>query len=60
MPIKAVGQAAIGGDREQVSKTHAEWYLPKIRIRPVELVESIDQLGEGRVPSATSYLPIVP
>lgn len=28
--------------------------------RPVELVTSIDQLGEGRVPSATSYLPIVP
>ena len=60
MPIKAEGQLAIGGEREQVSETHAAWYRPKTPGRPVELVTSIDQLGAGRVPSATSYLPIVP
>ncbi len=60
MPINAFGQFAIGGDREQVSATHSDWYRPKTSTRPVELVTSIDQLGEGRVPSATSYLPIVP
>lgn len=60
MPIKAAGQLAINGEREQVSATHAPWYKPKTPGRPVELVTSIDQLGEDRVPSATSYLPIVP
>lgn len=60
MPIKAVGQDACGGDREQVSATHAAWYKPKSPNRPVELIESIEQLGQDRVSSATSYLRIVP
>ena len=56
IPLKGKGLKAIGGDRELVSKTHAAFYRPKIKGRPVELVTSLEQLGQ-RAGRATHYLP---
>lgn len=56
MPLRGEGQLAMGGDREQVSQTHAPWYRPKDRNRPVELVTTLDQLKPGSLPVATNYI----
>jgi hypothetical protein len=55
IPLRGRGELAIGGTREQVSKTHANIYTPKIKGREVEIVESLEQLGD-RLPKATDYI----
>ena len=56
MPLKGAGDLAINGTREQVSKTHADWFRPKVRGRPVELVASLEQLKPDYLPRATDYV----
>ena len=56
IPLRSYGQLAVGGDREQVSSTHAQIYLPKKQDRLVELVVSKDQLNVGALPRATDYI----
>lgn len=66
MPLNSVGQGAITGTREQVSKTHVDWFKPKVPGRPVELVTSLEQLTVDGVKRCTDYiensslLPILP
>lgn len=55
IPLRGRGELAIGGTTEQVSKTHADIYKPKIRGREVQVVETLEQLGE-RLPKATDYI----
>ena len=55
VPLRGHGDLAIGGKLEQVSKTHADIYKPKIRGREVEVVTSLDQLGD-RLGKATDYI----
>lgn len=55
VPLRGRGDLAIGGVREQVSKTHAAIYKPKPRGREVQLVETLQQLGD-RLPKATDYI----
>ena len=59
VPLKGHGGLAMSGVGEQVSQTHAHVYKPKDRQRLVELVTSIDQLGD-RQDRATTYLPTEP
>lgn len=56
MPLKSKGQLAIGGTLEQVSVTHAPWYRPKDRNRPVQLVTSMAELEADTLPSAIEYI----
>jgi hypothetical protein len=56
MPLKGWGQLAINGEREQVSATHAPWFRPKDRNRPVELITDRSQILEGALPSAITYI----
>lgn len=55
VPLRGRGELAVGGTREQVSKTHASIYKPKIRGREVEVVETLEQLGD-RLPKVTDYI----
>ena len=55
VPLRGHGDLAIGGKLEQVSETHADIYQPKIRGREVEVVTSLDQLGD-RLGKATDYI----
>jgi hypothetical protein len=55
IPLRGHGELAVGGTTEQVSKTHADIYRPKIRGREVEVVTSLDQLGD-RLGKATDYI----
>lgn len=55
IPLRGRGELAIGGTTEQVSKTHAEIYRPKIKGREVQVVETLEQLGD-RLPKATDYI----
>lgn len=55
VPLRGHGELAIGGTTEQVSKTHADIYKPKIKGRDVQVVDSLDQLGD-RLPKATDYI----
>lgn len=56
IPMRGYGSLAIGGEREQVSKTHADIYQPKHRDRPVELVQLREQLHEQALGKATDYI----
>lgn len=56
IPLKGFGQLAIGGDREQVSKTHADGYIPKDPNCKVEIVSRLSQLGERHLPRSTDYI----
>lgn len=55
IPLKGHGDLAVTGTREQVSKTHASVYKPKVRGREVQLVKLRTELGKplGR---ATDYI----
>ena len=53
IPLRGKGQLAVGGDLEQVSRTHAAIYRPK-RPRTVELVTRLEQLG-GTVKDVCAY-----
>lgn len=55
IPMNAKGELAVGGEREQVSRTHADIFNPKTKGRPVQLVGTIDDL-RGSVGQATNYL----
>jgi hypothetical protein len=55
VPLRGHGDLAIGGKTEQVSKTHADIYKPKVRGREVQVVTDIEQLGD-RLGKATDYL----
>ena len=39
VPLRRYGQLAVGGEREEVSRTHESIYVPKVRGREVELVQ---------------------
>lgn len=55
IPLKGYGELAIGGQREQVSATHANIYKPKRRDRDVQLVElRTDLLSSSR--EVTDYM----
>lgn len=56
MPNKSYGQLAIGGDHEDVSKTHQPWFRPKTKDRLVQLVTHRDQIKEGALKSAITYI----
>lgn len=50
------GQLAIGGEVEEFSRTHAAIARPKVRDRPVQMIETIGMTGRRAEPS-TNYLP---
>ena len=56
MPMRGFGSLAVGGPREQVSKSHVDIYRPKRQGRPVELVQLRSQLGEESLGKATDYI----
>lgn len=56
VPLRRPGQLANGGEHEEYSKTHAFVARPKVRDRPMQLVESIGTLSRPERP-ATNYLP---
>lgn len=58
VPLRRPGQAAIAGSFEEFSKTHEFIARPKVKGRPVVMVESIGMVG-GKRPDrpATQYLP---
>lgn len=56
IPLRGFGSLAIGGEREQVSATHANVFKPKQRGRSVELVQLRSQLGEVALRKSTDYI----
>ena len=56
VPIRGKGQKAVDGQYEEVSKTHADVYLPKVKGREVRLVERRDQLDEQALSRMTAYI----
>lgn len=56
IPLRRPGQLAIGGEREEFSETHRSIARPKVRDRPVEIVETIGLVSRPARP-ATEYLP---
>ena len=55
VPLRIRGELAIHGNKEQVSKTHAGIYKPKVKNREIEIVANLIQIG-GTVKHVTSYL----
>ena len=53
-PLKLKGQLAIGGEFEQTSDTHLDICKPKVKHRPVEIVQ-LEEAGE-HVEHMTDYL----
>jgi len=56
MPNRSYGQLAVGGDHEEVSKTHQPFYRPKVRDRLVQLVTLPEQIQQGALTRATDYI----
>jgi hypothetical protein len=59
VPLKGYGELAQAQKGcEQTSATHAGVYFPKRRDRPVQVVERLEQIGMGRLPTGkvTRYL----
>lgn len=56
IPLRGFGDLAVGGRVEQVSKTHAAVYQPKVRDREVQLVTLRSELGTQPLPKATDYI----
>lgn len=59
VPLRGYGelaQATSEDAREQTSKTHASFYLPKKKGREVEIVTHMVELGLGRIQTTTKYL----
>lgn len=54
IPLRRFGQLAVGGEFEEVSKTHADIYNPKRKGRPVQLIEIDNGKKLSRV---TDYVP---
>jgi hypothetical protein len=55
-PLRGYGDLAIGGELEQVSKTHASIYKPKVRGRQVELVDQLEQVKPDALVRGTDYI----
>jgi hypothetical protein len=55
IPLRGRGQLAIGGEYEEVSKTHEAVYRPKDSRRPLHVITSREELG-GRTDRVTNYL----
>ncbi len=55
-PMRGFGSLAIGGEREQVTETHAGIYNPKTKGRPVELVQLRAGLSEQSLERMTDYV----
>ncbi|NCX56006.1 MAG: hypothetical protein EBW87_02260 [Burkholderiaceae bacterium] len=56
IPLKGFGQLAVGGDREQYSKSHEFIMRPKLKDRLLELITDREQLKEGALGKATNYM----
>jgi hypothetical protein len=56
VPLNRPGQLAIGGEKEEFSPVHEFIARPRVRSRPVEMVESIGRVERGDRPT-TQYLP---
>lgn len=56
IPLRRPGQLAIGGEVEEFSETHRAIARPKVKGRPVQIVESIGVVERPDRPS-TEYLP---
>ena len=56
IPLRRPGQLAIGGEYEEFSETHRAIARPKVKGRPVQIVESIGVVERPDRPS-TEYLP---
>lgn len=55
-PLRGYGDLAIGGKKEQVSKTHENIYKPKNKLREVELVTELYQLKPNALMRGTDYV----
>jgi len=55
-PLKGYGELAVNGKREQVTITHRDIYIPKIKGREVELVTSLDQIKQNALERGTKYI----
>ena len=55
VPLKGHGALALTGPSEQVTKTHADIYKPKVKGREVQLVTEIAQLGDP-LKRSTDYI----
>jgi hypothetical protein len=56
IPLRSLGEMAVGGSVEHVSATHASIFKPKQRGRQVLQIESLDQLPRAESMPATAYL----
>jgi hypothetical protein len=56
IPLKGYGSLAVNGEFEQVSKTHAAVYLPKIKGREVRVVEKLEEVNAHQLNRATDYI----
>jgi len=56
IPLRGYGSLAVNGEFEQVSKTHVDVYLPKIKGREVQLVGSIGEIDAHKLNKATDYI----
>lgn len=56
VPLRGYGQLAQSGQLEQVSITHAAIYKPKTKDRPVQVVDSREQIDEQSLTKFTAYM----
>lgn len=56
IPLRGLGELAVSGDAEQVSRTHAAIFRPKRPGRLVELVTTLEQVRPAADVRATDYL----
>lgn len=56
IPLRGLGELAIGGEKEQVSKSHAGWFRPKTPGRKVQIVETLEELKSGSLKTSTQYI----
>lgn len=56
VPLRGHGQKALGGTVEQTSREHWAVYLPKIKGRPVQIVEQREDVQEGALKRMTAYI----
>lgn len=56
IPLRGYGSLAVNGEFEQVSKTHAAVYLPKIKGREVRVVEKIEEINAHALNKSTDYI----
>jgi hypothetical protein len=56
VPLRGRGELAIGGSKEQVSKTHLPIYKPKSRGRAVEVIGELQQIERMETVRTTEYV----